>query len=120
MWPWYVAYCLLMALLYVVAIGGCAFLLLWPQIPDMEGEDATILKMQFAVLLVLCVPLAVLFGIAPLLPKRRAAWIYGFITIGIGMTSACCLPASIPLLVFWIKPETKEFFESGTAGRRDY
>jgi hypothetical protein len=100
-----------MALLYVGLIVLCAaFLLLADQIPDMQDEEAMVLKIQFGVMLAVSAPLAALFGIAPLLPKRRAAWIYGFVTIGIGMTSACCLPATIPLLLFWIKPETKEFF----------
>jgi hypothetical protein len=103
-----------MALMYAgLSIAGGAFLLFSDRIPDLEGEDAIALKIQFAVLLVIGVPLAALFGIAPLLPKRRAAWIYGFVTIGIGMTSACCLPATIPLLLFWIKPETKQFFGGG-------
>jgi len=103
-----------MALMYAGLTVACvAFLLLSDRIPDIETEDATALKIQFAVMLVVSVPLAALFGIAPLLPKRRAAWIYGFVTIGIGMTSACCLPATIPLLLFWIKPETKQFFGGG-------
>jgi hypothetical protein len=32
------------------------------------------------------------------------------VLICIGMNSCCLLPASIPLLIFWIKPETKTYF----------
>jgi hypothetical protein len=34
------------------------------------------------------------------------------VTIGLGMTSACTLPICIPLLIFWLKPETKAFFHA--------
>ena len=108
---WYVAYCVFMALLYGgLTVAAVAFLLLADRIPDLRDDEATILRIQFGVMLVFSVPLAGLFGVAPMLPKRRAAWIYGLVLICIGMTSACCLPATIPLLIFWIKPETKEFF----------
>ena len=56
--------------------------------------------------IVLCIP----FAITPLLPAKPWVWIYGIVLIAIGMTSACCLPATIPLLVFWIKPEVKSYF----------
>jgi hypothetical protein len=26
------------------------------------------------------------------------------------MTSVCCIPACVPLLIYWIKPETKAYF----------
>jgi hypothetical protein len=32
------------------------------------------------------------------------------VIICLGMTSACFLPVCIPLLIFWIKPETKLYF----------
>jgi hypothetical protein len=50
-----------------------------------------------------------LFAAAPFLPKARWAWIYDIVMICLGMMS-CCLPASIALLVFWIRPEVKAFF----------
>ena len=37
-------------------------------------------------------------------------WIYDLIIICLGMTSACFWPAVIPLLIFWLKPETKRHF----------
>jgi hypothetical protein len=45
-----------------------------------------------------------------LLPARPWVWIYDLVVICLGMTSACFLPATIPLLIFWIKPEVKAYF----------
>jgi len=37
-------------------------------------------------------------------------WIYDLVIICMGMTSACFLPAAIPLLIYWLKPEVKAHF----------
>jgi hypothetical protein len=37
-------------------------------------------------------------------------WVYDLVVICLGMTSACILPASVPLLIFWLKPEVKSHF----------
>ena len=41
---------------------------------------------------------------------RRWVWVYGLVLICFGMTSACLLLACVPLLMSWIKPETKRYF----------
>jgi hypothetical protein len=38
---------------------------------------------------------------------------YDLVLICIGMTSCCILPAAIPLLIFWLKPEAKNWFHQG-------
>jgi MFS family permease len=52
--------------------------------------------------------------VASLLPlvlsPRPWLWTYALFVICLGMTSACFLPACIPLLIFWLKPETKSYF----------
>jgi hypothetical protein len=55
---------------------------------------------------------ALLTGCAiPLVTKPRPwVWKYDLVLICIGMTSACFLPACIPLLIGWFKPETKLIF----------
>ena len=54
--------------------------------------------------------LAGVFGAAPFLPRRPWVWIYDLVLICLGLTSVCCLPATIPLLVYWLKPEAKSWF----------
>ena len=107
-WTWYVVYCVAMAILYLFVIGAGIFFLLAD--PVWLEEDAMLLRVEGALFLGLGLVLMVIFAIAPFLPKKPWVWIYGIVLIGLGMTSACCLPATIPLLIFWIKPETQQFF----------
>jgi hypothetical protein len=46
----------------------------------------------------------------PFLPDRPWKWVYGLILIIMGMPSCCYLPVTIPLLIFWVQPETREYF----------
>src|SRR5262245_32763392 len=103
-WKWYVVYCVLMALMYVaVAVMGMVFLSLGSADLKMENGSAEFMGTVFVATGVL---FAVPFAIAPFLAKTGATWIFGMILICVGLTSACCWPASIPLLIYWIKPET--------------
>lgn len=90
-------------------IFGIVLLVLDPSL--YEGEmDPMEARIQGVVMLIAGAVLFVPFLVAPFLPKKPWAWIYGIVMICFSMTSCCCLPASIPLLLFWIKPETKLFF----------
>jgi hypothetical protein len=107
-WTWFVVYSVLMALLYVlVAVFGGIMLL----IPESELEgDATGARIFGVILIVVGLVFTLPFAVAPFLPKRPWVWVYDIVLIAVGMTSACTLPATIPLLIFWLKPETKRFF----------
>ncbi len=47
----------------------------------------------------------VLFG-------SRKPWVHtlGTVLIALGMTQICCIPILIPLLITWMKPETKHWY----------
>ena len=47
------------------------------------------------------------------LPVRRWSWVAGLVLIALSFTSCCCVPAAVPLLIFWIEPETKAWFAGG-------
>lgn len=50
-----------------------------------------------------------------ILQPRPWLWTYNLVIICLGMTSAFFLPAAIPLLIAWMKPETKSLFgKTGT------
>lgn len=106
-YKWFVGYCISMALLYLTtAIMGIVFLFIEPD-QDMSAEEAKIMGSVFIILgLVFFVP----FVLAPFLPRKSWVWVYGLVLICIGLTSTCCLPACIPLLIFWLKPEMKAFY----------
>jgi hypothetical protein len=43
----------------------------------------------------------------------RAKWVYTLSVVLIGLSmlwNSCCLPVTIPLLVVWLKPETKRWY----------
>jgi hypothetical protein len=44
----------------------------------------------------------------------RKPWVHtlGTVMIALGMTQLCCLPIQIPLLIAWLKPETKRWYSS--------
>ena len=103
---WFSVYSLLMAVMYLIlAIGGAYFL--------SSGASGNSPSVEGGVFLGVGAPLAVAFGMAPFLPRRPWVWIYDIVLICIGLTSVCIMPASIPLLIFWLKPNTKLWFGRG-------
>lgn len=114
-WYGYIVYCVLMALLYLLCLGGGVLII---AVADQIAADdpspgaRTEAIVMGSVLAVMGGVLMLMYAIAPLLPRSKGAWIYGFVTIGIGMTSACTLPFCIALLIFWLKAETKAFFHA--------
>ena len=107
---WFVAYCIFMALLYLATIViGMVFMFIEPD-QDMSATEQRITGVVCIIMgLVFLVP----FASAPFLPRKSWVWILGLVLICIGLTSTCCLPACIPLLVFWLKPEMKAFYGRG-------
>ena len=110
-YQWYVVYVLGMAFLYLLCALGGAFLLL----ADLGAtpEEATELKIQGGVLLAFGVIMFFPFAAAPFLPRRRWSWIYGLVLIGLGATSCCTWPITVPLLIQWLKPGIKARFGAG-------
>ena len=107
-WNWYIAYVAAMALMYaVVSVLGIVLLVIEPSLLEMESAE---LKVQGAVCFVMGALLFLPFAAAPFIPRRPWTWIYHLVLICLGMTSCCCLPATIPLLIFWLKPDCKQFF----------
>ncbi|MFZ2653723.1 MAG: hypothetical protein WAX69_02295 [Victivallales bacterium] len=103
---WYTIYCIVMAAIYLcVAVGGAAMLVAGIA----KSVDSGLIVMGL-VLAILGVVFMVPFGIAPFLRPQPWVWIYGLVLIAIGLTGCATIPASIPLLIFWLKPETKAYF----------
>ena len=106
-YKWFVAYCILMALLYLVmAVMGVAFMFMEP---DREMSEAE-MKIMGSVFIILGLAFCVPYAAAPFLPRKSGVWIFGLVLICLGLTSLCCLPVCIPLLIAWLKPEMKAFY----------
>lgn len=105
---WYRIYCGVMAALYFfVSVMGIFLAMFANQVPDQRPEQTLIMGIVYAVVGAV---FFLLYLIALVLPPKPYNWIVGIVTIAIGMTSCCLWPAVIPLLIYWIKPETRKFF----------
>ena len=110
---WYRVYCGFMAALYaLVMVGGVAFLLLSPEIAGSEKDELpqAVLLAYGAFLVVLGLFLTAAFAAPFFLAPRSWVWVYGIVLIAIGLTSCCLWPATIPMLVYWLKPEARAYF----------
>jgi hypothetical protein len=104
---WFVVYCLFMALLYLfTAVMGIVYLFAEPE-RGMSAEEAKVMGIViFIIGFVFFVP----YASGPFLPRKSWAWVFGLVLICLGLTSLCCLPVCIPLLISWLKPEMKAFY----------
>src|SRR5512134_1365332 len=100
---WYRIYAGLMAAMYVVVTLVGVSLPMWMPPGGAEDPPPWLFALIFG-----CIgaPFSGAYIAAFFLPRRPWVWIYHLVLICIGLTSACCMMASIPLLIFWIKPET--------------
>jgi hypothetical protein len=63
-----------------------------------------------SVFLILCGGLTAIFAFALFAPRSSWVWVYDIVLIAIGLTSCLTIPAAVPLLLYWIKPEAKAWF----------
>jgi len=105
---WFKVYTGVMTGIYVLCMLA-APLLLWIG-TRARSEDRVAFLIEAPVLFVVGLVLAIGFALPFFLPRKPWVWIYNLVLICIGMTSCCILPAAIPLLIYWIKPEMKAWF----------
>ncbi len=107
---WFRVYAGVMTFIYMLLLVVAVLILAFaPSLADGDNPEEVLL-IQGTVFAVISLPLGGMFIIGAFMPVKPWAWIYGIVLIGLGMTSCCCLPATIPLLIFWIKPETQTYF----------
>ncbi len=107
-WKWFVAYCVLMAVLYLfVAVMGAAMIVLSSASP---GRDSSELLAQGIGMLVVGAIFTVPYAVGPFAKGKSWGWVYGIVLIALGMTSCCLWPVTIPLIIRWVKPEMKRMF----------
>lgn len=109
---WFMTYCGLMMLIYLACTGfGLLAMFNSEDLADgMTPPDE--IFVQGVIFSVIGLPFAILYGVGFVLPQKKWGWIFGIVLIGIGMTSVCCLPMTIPLLIFWIKQDNKAWFDA--------
>ncbi len=104
---WFKVYAGAMALLYLFVIAAGGLFLINPGWLEEESFEARMMGVLFVGM---GIPLMAIFGAALFLPPRSWVWVYDLVLIAIGFMSCCILPFSIALLIFWLKPEVKAYF----------
>jgi hypothetical protein len=59
-----------------------------------------------------CVGLAHVVPALIALCAGRRPWVHivGIVLLGLGMFNVCCIPVTIPLLIAWMKPATRQWY----------
>ncbi len=64
-----------------------------------------------ALLLVYAVPFAAVHVIGVVAPRRPWGYVYGFVVCGMAFMCGGCWFLAIPLLLYWLTPETRAWHE---------
>jgi hypothetical protein len=105
---WFKLYSGFLCVLYLATAAFSVFLL-QGDVSSLEMSP-TVARIAGAVFLALSLLLSGACLLPLVLRPRPWLWVYDLVVICIGMTSVCTLPASLPLMIFWMKPETKAWF----------
>lgn len=99
-----------MGLMYVVVfVAGMVVALMSDRFAD-EETSATFWIVYGAFIAFLGLALAGVFVAALFLPAKPWVWVYHVVLICLGLSSVCCLPVCIPLLIQWLKPDVRAHF----------
>jgi hypothetical protein len=105
---WYRVYVGLMATLYLAVLaGGIAMVVASGTMAGTDAEQSLVFGVTYGIMGGV---FGLVYGIALFLPRKPYNWIVGIVLIALGLTSCCFIPATVPLLIFWLKPETKNYF----------
>ena len=109
---WFKVYAALMALVYLLLMGlGIFMVVAGASLEGMEELQGSASPIVIGVIYaIMGLVFAIVFAVGLFLPRKPWGWIMGIVLIALGMTSVCCLPATIPLLIFWLKPDAKAYF----------
>ena len=105
---WYRVYIAVLALLYLaVTVFGSTLAVMRPETRDHSPQEIVLMGVVYAAVGVV---LFLAYAIALFLPAKPYNWVVGIVMMAISMSSCCFLPFAIPLLIYWLKPETRAYF----------
>lgn len=106
---WYRVYCAFLMIVYAALVALGLFIMFFPEFAK-TPEEALGAKIGGAIYFIVGIIFFIPFLLSFFFPNKPWVWIYGLVLICVGFTSCCSIPASIALLIFWIRPETKKYF----------
>lgn len=105
---WFKIYAGFLSLLYLlVSAGFLVMIFIDPEDPEMPRP---VFQVLMGLMGLLCLVLLVVCFLPLVLPRRPWVWIYDLVIICLGLSSPCFMVVCIPLLIFWLSPETKRYF----------
>jgi hypothetical protein len=110
---WFRVYCGFMTAVYTIfGLGSIAFIVFSSKMAGHGKEDLpeAFLIAYGVFLVVLGLGLAAAFAAPFFVAPKSWVWVYDLVLIAVGLTSCACWPITIPLLIYWIKPEAKAYF----------
>lgn len=96
-------------LVFVFCVLGFVALQFAPQ-AEFDSEDRMIMWVMMPVMLLLGLALCGAFLAAIFLPRKPWVWVYDLVLIALGLSSCLLWPMTIPLIIYWVKPETRAYF----------
>ena len=102
---WFKVFCGFMGLFHLLLVPLPLVLFNQPGLDFSPDERFEVLFLS-----AISLPLSLLFWFGTVWDHKPWHWIYGIVLIGLTLTSCCCFPVSIPLLICWLKPEVKAHF----------
>lgn len=107
-WFWYRVFCAAMAVLNLgVAALGIAPIIVGAFKNNKESAEMIAAGSLY---IILGIAVSIPYIVAFFAPRKPWHWVYGLVLIAITLTSCACWPTSIPLLIYWLKPEGKWMF----------
>lgn len=107
---WARVYAGVLALVYVlVALVGVFVLVMGVSIGP-GSKDALPAAVMGGIYIVLGVAFAIPTTWGVFAGRKKYAWYLHMVLICLGFSSCACLPFCIPLVIYWLKPETKAWY----------
>jgi cell division protein FtsW (lipid II flippase) len=98
----------MIALYLALTVGGVAMIVFADAIAEGDANSSpTEVALIGGIYAGLGVVLTILFAVAFVWRKGTGAWIYQIVLIVLGLTSCCTWPATIPLIIYWIKDKDR-------------
>ena len=103
---WFKAYCSLLAIIHLPLL-----LLSYGYLCALENEEGLIaMKVLFSALMVISLAVPAMSLLCFFLKRQPWVWVYSLVLICLGMAT-WLLPFCIPLIIFWVKQNTKVYYQ---------
>ena len=108
---WFKVYAIVMSVVFGFVFFVCIALVIGVQfVPEKEQGDRIVMTIMGVLYGLIGLVLAIPYTMAAFLPRKPWVWVFDLVMICLGLTSPCCMPATIPLLIFWLKPDARAHF----------